>query len=233
MSSVRASSSASPRSSNSGRPSKSCLVFGSRTATTIATDSASSRRATKPRIIPEAASSHCASSTRQSSGRSSAAADSRPSTASPTRNRSGTSPDARPKATFSASCCGCGSVSSRSSTRHAELVDPGERQLHLRLHARDLRHAESRRATAAYRSSAVFPMPASPRMTRTRALTLAHLCEKPVEQFALVGPVEKPGRKPSVAGHATPATITGTTGRDWTRRPRMVDNRRNLPGGAL
>ena len=43
---------------SSGRPSKSCLVFGSRTATTIATDSASSRRATKPRIIPEAASSH-------------------------------------------------------------------------------------------------------------------------------------------------------------------------------
>ena len=55
---VRASSSASPRSSSSGRPSKSCPVFGSRTATTIATDSASSRRAMKPRISPEASSSH-------------------------------------------------------------------------------------------------------------------------------------------------------------------------------
>ena len=41
-----------------GQPSKSCLVFGSRTATTIATDSASSRRAIKPRISPEASSSH-------------------------------------------------------------------------------------------------------------------------------------------------------------------------------
>jgi hypothetical protein len=42
----------------SGRPAKSRPVFGSRTATTIATDSASSRRATKPRISPETSSSH-------------------------------------------------------------------------------------------------------------------------------------------------------------------------------
>ena len=33
--------------------------------------------------------------------------------------------------------------------RRAELMDPGERQLHLRLHARDLHHAESRGLTAA------------------------------------------------------------------------------------
>ena len=52
--------------------------------------------------------------------------------------------------------------------RRTELMDPGERELHLRLHARDLRHTESRGLPGERsRSSAVFPMPASPRMTRT------------------------------------------------------------------
>ena len=115
MSSVRASSSASPRSRSSGRPSKSCLVFGSRTATTIATDSASSRRATKPRISPEAASSHCSvlheTEQRPLLGRRGQQAEHGESDQEPVRDVTG----ARPKATFSAFCWGCGSASSRSS----------------------------------------------------------------------------------------------------------------------
>ena len=45
-----------------------------------------------------------------------ATSDTSPSTASPTRNRSGTGPLLRPNAVRSASCCGPGRPSSRSST---------------------------------------------------------------------------------------------------------------------
>ena len=79
--------------------------------------------------------------------------------------------------------------------RRAELMDPGERQLHLRLHARDLRHTESRGTTSG--------VPKQRRLSDARlasddedgALTLAHVCQEPVEHFALAGPVKKPGRK--------------------------------------
>ena len=79
--------------------------------------------------------------------------------------------------------------------RRAELVDPGERQLHLRLHARDLRHTESRGPTSG--------VPEQRRLSDARlasddqdgALTLARLCQEPVEHFALAGPVKKPGRR--------------------------------------
>ena len=79
--------------------------------------------------------------------------------------------------------------------RRAELMDPGERQLHLRLHARDLRHTESRGMTRG--------VPEQRRLSDARlasddqngALTLARLREEPVEHFALAGPVEQPGRR--------------------------------------
>jgi hypothetical protein len=79
--------------------------------------------------------------------------------------------------------------------RRAELMDPGERQLHLRLHARDLRDAESRRMTSG--------VPEQRRLSDARlasddqhgALPLAPLCQEPVERLALAGPVQKSGRK--------------------------------------
>jgi hypothetical protein len=79
--------------------------------------------------------------------------------------------------------------------RRTELMDPGERQLHLRLHARDLRHTESRGLTSG--------VPEQRRLSDARlapdyqdgALTLARVCQEPVEYLALAGPVEKPGRK--------------------------------------
>ena len=51
----------------------------------------------RERLRPTPRSSHCASSTTQTSGRSSAASDSRPRTASPTRKRSGASPSLEPE----------------------------------------------------------------------------------------------------------------------------------------
>ncbi len=68
-------------------------------------------RASAPR--PE--SSHCASSSTQTSGCSSATSDRRPSTARPTRKRSGASPALRPNAVPSASAWGPGRNANRSS----------------------------------------------------------------------------------------------------------------------
>jgi hypothetical protein len=51
--------------------------------------------------------------------------------------------------------------------RHAEAMESRERQFHLCLDTRDLLHSEPSGPRAAYRTSAVLPIPASPRMSRT------------------------------------------------------------------
>jgi hypothetical protein len=113
---ARASSWPSPSSRSSGRSSVRRSSLGSRTPNTIAIGSASSRRATNPSTCPEAPSSHWKSSTRHSSGCSSATSANRLSVARATSKRSPASPDARPSATRRASCCGSGSASSRRSS---------------------------------------------------------------------------------------------------------------------
>src|ERR671910_1520240 len=79
--------------------------------------------------------------------------------------------------------------------RRTELMDPGERELHLRLHARDLRHTESRGMTSG--------VPEQRRLSDARlasddqdgALTLAYLGQELSEHLALAGPVKEPGRR--------------------------------------
>ena len=66
-------------------------------------------------LVAEARSSHCASSTTQASGCCSATSATSVSVASPTRNRSGAAPPLRPNTVASASRCGTGSRSRRSS----------------------------------------------------------------------------------------------------------------------
>ena len=112
-SSARASSSRSPATGSSGSPASSAP--GTRVPKTRPTGSAASRRATKPNACAEARSSHCWSSITPTSGRSPAASERRLSTARLTRNRSGAGPALRPNAVRSASCCGSGSRSRRSS----------------------------------------------------------------------------------------------------------------------
>jgi hypothetical protein len=71
-------------------------------------------------------------------------------------------------------------------------MDPGERQRHLRLHARDLHHTESRGTTSG--------VPEQRRLSDARlaahdqdgALTLARACQQAVEHLAFAGPVEEP-----------------------------------------
>ena len=97
--SARASLSFKPPITITGRLPSSISSPGSpRTAKTNAIGSARRRRATKARTWAEARSSHCASSIRQTSGRSSAVRDRRLSTARPTRKRSAAAPPVRPNA---------------------------------------------------------------------------------------------------------------------------------------
>ena len=114
FSSARASCSGSLPTASSGSPARS--PPGIRVPNTRATDSAPSRRATNASTCAEARSSHCASSTRHTSGCLAAASASRLSTARPTRNLSGTGPALRPNAVRTASACGSGNTSSRSSS---------------------------------------------------------------------------------------------------------------------
>ena len=91
-SSARASLSPSPWIDSSGSPARTSSPMPVRAAHTSAIRSARRRRATNPRICAEASSSHCASSTMQTSGCCSATSANSVSVASPTRNRSGAGP---------------------------------------------------------------------------------------------------------------------------------------------
>ena len=92
-----------------GIPSRSAVRSdGPRTANSIAIASAPSRRAMKPRMPADSRSSHCASSTTHSSGRSVTALASMISAARATRKRSGESARRRPSAPLRASRCGAG-----------------------------------------------------------------------------------------------------------------------------
>ena len=112
-SSAPASTSLNSPTASSGSPARSSLM--ARAAKIKPTDSAPRRRATKARTSAEPRSSHCSSSTTQRSGCSSATSESRFSTARPTKKRSGGRPEATPNAVRSASLCGAGRASRRSS----------------------------------------------------------------------------------------------------------------------
>ena len=166
-SNARASAASSPRSASSGRPASRCPPLGSRTARMSATDSARSRRATNPIACAVASSSHWKSSATQNSGRSSAVADISPSVARATRKRSGGSPGARPNATLRATRWGSGSASSRSSIGAHSWCSPayGSSISDSTPAIWTTRNPDAR--SVAWRSNAVLPTPASPRITST------------------------------------------------------------------
>ncbi len=157
---------ASPSTTSSGNPARSSL--GARAANTSPTDSASRRRATNARTCADARSSHCSSSTRQISGRSSATSESRLRTARPTKKRSGAGPGLTPNAVRSASRCGTGRRFEAIEHRRQQLMQPGERELHLRLDPHGARHRQPDACSTTYSNSAVLPTPGSPRTTSTR-----------------------------------------------------------------
>jgi hypothetical protein len=91
----------------------------------------------------------------------------------------------------------------------AELMDPRERQLHLRLHTRDLRHAESRGLTRGIPEQRGLPDARLASHDQDGALTLARVCQESVDYFTLAGPVEKSGRKGSSHLAATLTDLQG------------------------
>ena len=118
---------------SSGNPASSSL--GARAAKTMPTDSATRRRATNPSTCAEARSSHCSSSTTQTSGCSSATSESRLSTARPTKKRSGAGPGLVPKAVRTRIALRSRKTLEPVEHRRQQLMQPGEGQLHLRLDA--------------------------------------------------------------------------------------------------
>ena len=144
VSRVRASSSPRPRSSSSGSPSKSCPVFGSRTATTIPTDSASSRPGDEAedhsRGGVQPLSVLHETEQRPLFGRGGQQAEHGEADEEAIRHVTGCQAQRDIQRV---------SLRLRESVelveqRRAELMDPGERQLHLRFRAGDLHHTESR-----------------------------------------------------------------------------------------
>ena len=157
-----------PLTSSSGRPDEVSPAAGSRTAKTSTTDSASSRRATKPKVRADAliqplrvvdeADQRLGSRRRRRAGSVSPG---------PTRNRSGASPVRRPNAVASASRCGSGRCVEVGEQRGAQLVQAGVGQLHLGLDAGGSHRCGIRRharpGTSAARSCRSRPRRAGPR----------------------------------------------------------------------
>ena len=108
-----------------------------------------------PRTWPEAPSSHCASSTKQSSGRSSATSASRLSAAKRDQEAVGGIAGREAERDAQGALLGLGKRVEPLEHRRAELMQPGERQLHLGLDARDLRDPKAGRLRE--RSSAGAP----------------------------------------------------------------------------
>ena len=108
------------------RPSPAC-------ANTIAIRSTARRRAANPRTCADARSSHWASSITQRRPRSRAASDSSPRTASATRNGFGAGPEPEPERDVERVALRARQSLTEGQDRRAELLDRGERELHLAL----------------------------------------------------------------------------------------------------
>ena len=154
-------------------------------------------------------SSHCASSTTHSSGRSSAVSESRLSAARATRNRSGARAGAEPEHDLSASRCGAGSRSRPVEQRHTQLVQAGKRKLHLRLDAHRPNDRQVRGRFDQVLQQRRLPDPASRRTPATGSRPVRSprpdrrvpRIRQPVRGGSRVAPLREQGA-PSIAMHA-------------------------------
>ena len=141
---------------------------GSRTPKSKPVLSAYRRRPTKPSTSSDSLSSHCASSTSQISGCSAAAPASSVRAPRPTRNLSAGGPVDKPNAEPSASRCGAGSApipSRKGTSMRCSAAKPSRSSDSTPLM---LTVRSPVAASAAYRRRLVFPIPASPVITRDR-----------------------------------------------------------------
>ena len=157
----------SPCRRSSGRPARSPWSGASRAAIKSTTDSASNRRATNASVWTERRSSHCASSTINSTGSCSANPARSCSTARPTRKRSGGGPTPRPNAVARASRCGAGRDGTRSRKGRQICCSPayGSSISDSTPTTRTRSKPSARVATTSRRAD--LPIPASPRTSNT------------------------------------------------------------------
>ena len=209
----RASVTARPLTTISGSPSK--RLSASRIEKTKAMRSACTRRATNANTSEEAWSSHCASSTAQTSGPFSAASESSPRAARPdNESDQAAAPSVTPNATSSAARCGAGKHVAALHDRPAQLLKSGEGELLLRLDTGRPQHLTvARRRSRSPSMSAVFPDPRfaaddqPPLLCPLRAGARAASSS----DFGLL--VAGPGGGPIRVAIAAPSTVRGAHGR--------------------
>ena len=208
-SSERASSSASPSTTSSGRPASSSTSVGSRTANTMAIRSASRRRATNASVCAEARSSHCASSTRHTSGsllgRVGQQAQDRQGDEEAVRGGAVLQPERRPQRI----ALRAGQSVEPVEHRRAQLVQPGERELHLGLDARDPGDAALRGPLGDVLQQRGLADPRLAAQDQHRALPGPDALQLTVQHLALVA---------STSQHAALSLSDAGWGADWATR---------------
>ncbi len=128
----------------------------------------------------------------QSSGRSSAASDSNPSTASPTRNVFGADPALSPKATATASRWGSGRRFHEVEHRRAQLLKRGVRELHLPIDPRGPEGPEVSRVLKLVLEDGGLADARLAVDDQDTATPAAHRVKQPVDRFELPFPAEEP-----------------------------------------
>ena len=188
----------------------------SRTANRRTIPSAASRRAVNISASADGTSSHCASSIRHTTGRSSAAAASSESTPAEIRKRSDPSGGPRPSAAANASRCGAGSSSRWPTTGQRRPCNPEKSRSDSSSmpvtaapasRSRVGRVAEQRRLADA----------GLPAQHERAALATCRRCEQSVDQRALSSATDEP-RSPPARVRTTHQTKSWRT-RRWTRSP--------------
>ena len=149
-------------------------------------------RATNASAWAEARSSHCASSTTQTSGFSLATSDSKLRTARLTAKRSGIPPCRRPNAALNAARCGSGRPLDPVQERRAQLMQPGELELHLRLDPRRACDAAPRRSPGQVSQQRGLADPGLAAQDQDPALTGSHARQQPIQHLALAAPAAQP-----------------------------------------
>ena len=163
-----------------------------RTANTTATDSATRRRATNASTCAEALSSHCASSTTQTSGSFVGHIGQQ------AQDRQADEEAIRRAPALQAECRAEGVALRRGKPlepvqhRRAELMQPGVRELHLGLDARRQRDTTARRAFEQVLQQRGLPDPGLAAQDQHRACARAQLLQQPIQHPALAAPTPQP-----------------------------------------
>ena len=165
----------------------------SRAANSITIPSASKRRATNNNASDELASSQCASSIRQRTGRSSASSESRVRQAAKTRNRWSAAPSSRPRALRSALAWGAGSLSkcTRAGRRSWSSAANGSSDSDSTPRAVMTCISDARSRASIRR--AVLPIPGSPRTTAAPLFEARAPFEQHTDRLSLVVTPEEDG----------------------------------------